>query len=489
MISLQASLRRQNSALRASKILVRKLSNRPPSSKNYYMNNTGTCSSPAAFLRSTKWQSQRQQFSSRSRLRMINSSSNSYGNILMPRFSFESLWISGTNAPEHLDCDQISSNNCKLSTLYAISPAKNSSIRGIIEKIKSMARTLMDAILVAIRSTEIALRLSPLLILTPAAILAASRATNANNPNNNKTSELAWNYTLYTVQSLGPAFVKICQWAAQRRDLFPQNVCDRLSQLHDGTFLHSWKYTHETLTKSVESFGINYHVDLGASELAFDQGGGLKINPNDVIGSGSVAQVYKGTLTHNGVCKQVAIKVLHPNIHERVDRDLSLMRRVAQLIHSLPSETIRMMNLPKVCHNFAQVMTFQIDLRNEAKNLHIFRDNFAVGRSENGKIPKVSFPRPILSDADCLIEDYEEALPMASYLKDNSTQGVELRKKLAGPLLRSFLKVSLVIVINVDVTTVSCTSSWAIWNELHMLLSNLNHLHLFPRSRSDGFHR
>jgi len=444
MISLQASLGRQYGALRRpNKILI-------PSSKNNYMNmNTGTSSSPASFLHSIKWQSQRRQFASRSRSRsrMMNVSLNSYGNILIPRFSFESLWISGTNAPEHLDCNQSSSNHCKFSTLYAISPAKNSFIRGIIEKMKSMARTLMDAILVAIRSTEIAIRLSPLLILTPAAILSASRATNANNHlnNNNRTSDLAWNYTLYTVQSLGPAFVKICQWAAQRRDLFPQNVCDRLSQLHDATFFHSWKHTHETLTKS---FGHNYHVNIDASKLDFEQGGGLKIDPKDVIGSGSVAQVYKGTLTHNGVRKQVAIKVLHPNIHKKVDRDLSLMRRVAQLIHSLPSETIRMMNLPKVCGNFAQVMEFQIDLRKEAKNLHIFRDNFAVHvGSENGKIPKVSFPRPILTDADCLIEDYEEALPISAYLKDDSAQGVELRKKLAGPLLRSFLKVSDVIIM------------------------------------------
>ena len=185
-------------------------------------------------------------------------------------------------------------------------------------------------------------------------------------------------------------------------------------------------------------------MDLNATELDFEKGsrdGGLKIDPNNVIGSGAIAQVYKGSLTHNGVRKLVAVKVLHPNIHKRIERDLSLMRRVAELIHSLPSETIHMMNLPRVCGNFAQVMEHQIDLRNEAKHLHLFRENFAL-ENKNEKIAKVSFPRPIISDADCLIEDYEDALPISKYLNDESAKGMELRKRLAGPLLRSFLKVS-----------------------------------------------
>jgi len=284
-----------------------------------------------------------------------------------------------------------------------------------------MARTFLNAIFVAWRSGEIALRFSPLILLVPAAILSA--ATDGLDGKKSRVSDWAWNYSLYTIQTLGPAFVKICQWGATRRDLFPAHVCDRLSKLHDATFQHSWKHTHEILSKA---FGEDYGTV-----------GGLTIDQNDVIGSGSVAQVYKGTLNRNGVEKMVAVKILHPNIHGRIERDLSLMQRVASLVDSLPSETIRMMNLPRVAANFSDIMRHQIDLRNEKAHLERFRDNFLC---DDALVGKVSFPQPIFAEADCLVEDYEDAVPISQFLKDDSPSGMALRRRLAGPLLRAFLK-------------------------------------------------
>merc|ERR1711884_99318 len=200
--------------------------------------------------------------------------------------------------------------------------------------------------MVIIRTSEISLRFSPLLILTPAAILASKRykasSLKQNRINNNDAettsiiSDVAWKYTLYTIQKLGPAFIKISQWASSRRDVFPTHICDRLSQLNDSTSLHSWDYTHTILKKSL---GDNYEKRL-------------QIDKDDIIGSGSVAQVYSGILwdedepnTREG--RRVAIKVLHPNIYYLVERDLLLMKRVTDIIDSLPLETIKMLSLPR----------------------------------------------------------------------------------------------------------------------------------------------
>lgn len=433
-------------------MILRELSKRSSTMKNMYIHmNAGSYnSSPATsigntsrLLHSAKWQRPYQFTARSSRVTKISANANITRSLVTTMFP--RAWCNSLTSHIYTESFINVNGNRYIydnSSVYAISPRKKSIIRRIIHKLKSIARALMNAILVAIRSSEIAIRLSPLMILTPAAIFSAYKSNPGSGLAANKASDMAWDYTLYTIQSLGPAFVKICQWAATRRDLFPQHICDRLSKLHDATLLHSWKHTHETLTNS---FGGNYHMDLDdGTDLYFkkrSKDGGLKIDPNNVIGSGAVAQVYKGSLTHNGVQKLVAVKVLHPNIHTRIERDLSLMTRVAELIHSLPSDTIQMMNLPRVCANFAQVMEHQIDLRNEAKHLHLFRANFAV-ENNNEKIAKVSFPRPILSDTNCLIEDYEDALPMSEYLNDESAKGMELRKKLAGPLLRSFLKVS-----------------------------------------------
>ena len=83
-------------------------------------------------------------------------------------------------------------------------------------------------------------------------------------------------------------------------------------------------------------------------------------------------------------------------------------------------------------------MQLQVDLRNESQNLYKFRDNFDY---EMTKGAKVSFPKPILSECDCLIEDYmDDSKPISEYLFDESANGMAIRRELAGPLLRAFLK-------------------------------------------------
>ena len=234
-----------------------------------------------------------------------------------------------------LSCSMMSTEKSKLQ----VSIHDERMITRVIHKIVKHAKNLWDMLMVLLRTSEIGLRLSPLLILTPAAILTSRRMdiesyTNGDDNVNlqsykheNILSNIAWRYTLFTIQKLGPAFIKISQWAATRRDIFPSNVCDRLSELHDATFVHSWNHTHKILT---ETLGQNY-ADR------------LEIHKDDIIGSGSVAQVYSGlwqggdvvgtdTNADAKVKRKVAVKVLHPNIQHLVDRDLLLMERAANII-------------------------------------------------------------------------------------------------------------------------------------------------------------
>ena len=253
-----------------------------------------------------------------------------------------------------------------LSTIMSSITSSNHVVKKVVQKIVQHARAFWDIIMVLFRTSEISLRLSPLIILTPAAILASkcldnnnilsksehnnnsynnNNYNNYNNYNNHNTSvmsDVAWKYTLYTIQKLGPAFIKVSQWAATRRDIFPSNVCDRLSELNDAAFLHSWDHTHQVLT---EALGEDY----------LDR---LKIEKNNVIGSGSVAQVYRGIWDDddddskedgNGNNKNytngrnVAVKVLHPHINYYIERDLLLMKRAASIIGTSSSVTCHIM--------------------------------------------------------------------------------------------------------------------------------------------------
>jgi aarF domain-containing kinase len=243
--------------------------------------------------------------------------------------------------------------------------------------------------------------------------------------NDKYLSDLAWWYSLVTLQALGPAWQKLGQWAATRRDLFPQYICDRLSLLHDHGFAHSWKHTEEML---LEAFGEDYLAR------------GLEIDA--LIGCGSAAQVYRGSLTVDGDRRPVAVKVLHPRFASLVERDLVLMQSAANLLNSLPISTIKVLDLPKVAQNFGDILRRQADLRIEARNLQVFRQNFyATARDEANSL--VLFPKPVdeWTSSNILIEELvEDARPIAYYINDTTEEGWKIRKELALPLLRSFLK-------------------------------------------------
>jgi aarF domain-containing kinase len=276
--------------------------------------------------------------------------------------------------------------------------------------------------LVAARTTEVGIRLSPLLILSPVAALSGSSFL----------TDVTWQYLVSAVQGIGPVAVKFAQWIATRRDVFPPVLCDRLGVLHDRGCPHARSHTNQILK---DAFG-DY------------QAKGLHIEEGDVIGCGSAAQVYRGTLStkdDNGkeVQRAVAIKVLHPKFQQQVSRDLKLIQIIAEALHSLPTDIIRMMNLPRATETFGYVLFLQADLINEAKNLNQFRSNFYRESKARQDESSIVFPQPIQgwSSPKVIVEDYvHDAIPISDFIRDSSAEGIAIRKELAGPLLRAFLK-------------------------------------------------
>lgn len=286
----------------------------------------------------------------------------------------------------------------------------------------------------------------------------------------NLIADWTWEYFIYTMNALGPAYVKLCQWIATRRDLFPPNVCDRLEHLHDRGICHDWTHTHNAL---VRSFGPNYH----------EMGLHIEHDPKNkyygVIGSGSAAQVYRGVLRtattqhnknsnannsndndddENVTYYPVAIKVLHPRFEQRVEQDLWFMQSIAELIHSIPYELIRVLNLPRAAMNFGTVLRLQSNLQCEAKNLIQFRTNFYGNGTETES--SIFFPKPIqgwISNEVMVEQLVENSSPISDYLFDDnnldsdeyytfdnnnndSNITTSIRKELAIPLLNAFLK-------------------------------------------------
>ena len=131
-------------------------------------------------------------------------------------------------------------------------------------------------------------------------------------------------------EELGPIFVKLGQVISTRKDLLPNDVADELSKLQDR----------------VKPFPEDISMKIIENEL------GDKINNifNDFkaqpLASASIAQVHAAQLK-NG--KDVIVKVVRPDIHKAIEKDLLLMKKIAEFLTSL-SDDFRRMHLLSLIH-------------------------------------------------------------------------------------------------------------------------------------------
>ncbi|CAG8496641.1 1501_t:CDS:2 [Cetraspora pellucida] len=221
------------------------------------------------------------------------------------------------------------------------------------------------------------------------------------------------------MESAGPTFIKLAQWAASRTDIFPQEMCRHLSKLHSAVGPHPFDDTKRIIEKA---FNKPFHEIFSE----FDQ---------TPIGIGAIAQVYKAKIQpdilpieyYQGdsravttVTKKrfnvptgfpvVAVKVLHPTAEKTIQRDLKILTLFANLINFFPS--MQWLSFPEEVAKFGEMMRDQLDLKIEAENLRNFQENFKNNRF-------VKFPMPVLeySTKDMLIEEFEEGLSIKLILK------------------------------------------------------------------------
>ena len=159
--------------------------------------------------------------------------------------------------------------------------------------------------------------------------------------------------TRRALEELGPTFVKLGQVLASRSDLLPPEWTAELSQLHSNV----QAIPFEELQGQLEE-------DLGSPvEEVFP---GLEKEP---IAAGSIAQVHGATLADG---RRVALKIRRPGIRARVEADLRLLRRLADLLEDEVPE-LRRYRPRKIARQFARTMRAELNLAVEAKNIHAFR--------------------------------------------------------------------------------------------------------------------
>mmetsp|Transcript_25414 Transcript_25414/g.73516 ORF Transcript_25414/g.73516 Transcript_25414/m.73516 type:complete len:554 (+) Transcript_25414:81-1742(+) len=269
------------------------------------------------------------------------------------------------------------------------------------ESISTLGETKLERVWAAgSRICNLTLLASPLAVLVPLAYLGGSES---------RAAHYAWEYAIWSIEKAGPTFIKLTQWATTRNDLFPQTFVSKFARLQDETRGHTWKETERILEAS---FGKDVH-----NLFEFDE--------EKPIGSGCIAQVYKAKLKKATdlypVGTDVAVKVCHPHILDKVCLDFYLMNKVTALLEQIPRINLDYLSMKDSVDQFRDIMLPQLDLRVEARNLTRFRRDFA---DDN----QVAFPAPIpgLTRMNVLVESYVNGKPVLEFMKtakkeDNET--------------------------------------------------------------------
>jgi ubiquinone biosynthesis protein len=160
-----------------------------------------------------------------------------------------------------------------------------------------------------------------------------------------------------SLETLGPIFVKFGQVLSTRRDLVPLDIADELARLQDRVP----PFDSGLAVREIERA-------LGASVaevfLEFDR---------QPVASASVAQVHLARLKDG---REVAVKVLRPNVEAHIARDVALLRAAAGLVERFWADG-RRLRPREVVAEFERHLEDELDLMREAANASQLRRNFA----------------------------------------------------------------------------------------------------------------
>ena len=208
------------------------------------------------------------------------------------------------------------------------------------------------------------------------------------------------------LENLGPIFVKFGQLLSTRRDLMPADIADELARLQDRVP----PFDSALAEKQIElAFGKK------PAEL-------FRLFEREPVASASIAQVHFAVL-HDG--REVAVKVLRPNMVRVIESDLDLMRIAAGLVERLWADGKRL-KPREVVAEFDVYLHDELDLVREAANASQLRRNFAPGsaRGELLMVPEMHWD--YVSNAVMTMERMK-GIPI-SQIERLKAAGVDLQK-------------------------------------------------------------
>jgi len=150
------------------------------------------------------------------------------------------------------------------------------------------------------------------------------------------------------LQGMGTTFIKLGQFLATRPDIIGEELSKSLEKLQDKVPAFDLHDAKKIIKKEI---GENYFRDI--TEIS------------EPIAAASIAQVHLAKIKHNGEEKQVAIKILRPDIEKLFNEELDALMLFAYIVENTFSKAKRL-KLVEVVHLLREITNIEMDLRFEA---------------------------------------------------------------------------------------------------------------------------
>ena len=160
-----------------------------------------------------------------------------------------------------------------------------------------------------------------------------------------------------SIQDMGTTFIKLGQFLSTRPDIIGEDLSLQLEKLQDRLPPFSTYEAKEIIKKNLGSKIFDSIINFG-----------------EPVAAASIAQVHKAQINDDGVIKDVAIKILRPNIKKTFNDEIDALMLLAYFIESLISKTKRL-KLVEVVFLLKEITNHEMDLRFEAAAANEFAEN------------------------------------------------------------------------------------------------------------------
>jgi ubiquinone biosynthesis protein len=218
--------------------------------------------------------------------------------------------------------------------------------------------------------------------------------------------------------ALGPSYIKLGQFLATRRDAIGPELANDLAQLQDKLPPFPMEEAKKAIRDALGKEADEIYIHL-----------------SEPIAAASIAQVHKARIRNaDGTERDVAVKILRPNIEKRFRRDLDSFYFAARLIEFVhpPSRRLRPV---AVVDTLAEWTRLEMDLRLEAAAMSEMAENVERAGDPAFRIPKVFWE---YTSARVMTVEWVGAIPIAD-LDAIDRAGID-REALGNHVIRSFLR-------------------------------------------------